>query len=246
MEKYTAFDGPREISGGISERISFGDLRVELTCGAEASRVRSAFARGDQEAKIKEAKWQDWSGSARDTSLLITVAPPDLPLSMRLSNQLVLEPGSHALVPVSLPLWLRAGNGDESLFDLPAERLTKSWFGDPVNGEICYTVRNALAPPPPHRFRCHVHITNQAAEQLKIEKLCLRTEGMAIYESGDEYRSNDVQITFRGADAHSDMVWLNQPPTPDHRLVSSCRNDKAEGTLLKGLNTFVDFRWQRQ
>lgn len=106
------------------------------------------------------------------------VARPELPL--------VVPPGESTTVYVGVPLWIAAHDGDIVLDEVPAVRLSDTWFGTPTQGELCYATRTSLRMelgdivPVAHRALCVIDVRNEGADPLVLERVRLPAPALAI------------------------------------------------------------------
>jgi hypothetical protein len=93
---------------------------------------------------------------------------------------------------ISTPIWLAVKIGDQkdSLLELPSFRLSDTWFGPkPHIGELCYSshfsgrVDLASLPRRESRIITPVKVSNQASDNLKIEKISIPCEFLEIYQN---------------------------------------------------------------
>ena len=72
---------------------------------------------------------------------------PDRPVVMRPDRALTLLPGQSTIFFLEIPVWFRlstSGYRPARIFEEPLTVLTRTWFGDPVNGELCWGLATRL------------------------------------------------------------------------------------------------------
>ena len=117
---------------------------------------------------------------------------------------LSVPPGERARVFVSSPLWVAiiAGSGRTVLRELPAKRLSETWFGGTtLEGELAYalktsarTQRSEMATAP-YRLLTPVVIENRAGDTLLVERLNLPVPFLTIYATEEgEHWSPEVRM----------------------------------------------------
>lgn len=124
--------------------------------------------------------------SGKDRSIELVPRPPPRPIIARPELPLVVPPGESATVYVGIPIWLGVYDGAIKLWEVPALRLSDTWFGTPTDGELCYSIRTRLrmkleeVTPAAHRATCEVAIRNDHTEPLVLERLRLPATSLAI------------------------------------------------------------------
>jgi hypothetical protein len=146
---------------------------------------------------------------------------PDRAVVVRPEQPISVPSGAQARFFVSIPIWLRISTGSGKatrLCDLPTAVLSNIWFGDPMSGELCYSLKTRArrtfdaADTRPNCAVCPILIENAASEQLPLERVCVRTEHLAVYPGESELWTNAVTVKFRGADQTSDLNYEQSPP----------------------------------
>lgn len=130
------------------------------------------------------------AGESRSVQLVprppprVLIARPELPL--------VVPSGQSTTVYIGVPLWIGVYDGEVLLHEVPAVRLSDTWFGTPTQGELCYATRTTLrmtlreVPRVTHRATCVLDVHNEHAEPLVLERLRLPATSLTIYIDGDE------------------------------------------------------------
>ena len=80
------------------------------------------------------------------------------------------------MIYIGVPIWVQLVSGNIIIFDGPAYKLSKTWFGDFLHGEMCYWVSTEanVVPDPLMDDRLHcicpVEIINRHDGNLQVEK----------------------------------------------------------------------------
>jgi hypothetical protein len=216
-------------------------------------------------------QWSRWIvGSAREIALPGQVIPDEDLISRVESEVIQLIPvmpvrsvvvrpevpvkiptDKEALFFVSIPIWIRvtAGADQVILCEEPSLILSNIWFGDPMSGELCYSLRsrarryslpNRDSDPLPNRAVCPVQIRNAAPVQLDVERFCVPVEHLRIYAGQKQLWTNNIHITFRGDDKASHINYAESPPTfePVGQILSEARTPLKQTLLKKSLGGF--------
>ena len=125
------------------------------------------------------------------------VAKPDRPLT--------LLAGESAQFFLEIPAWFRMNAGSErrvQVFEEPLAVLSNTWFGDPVNGELCYVLASRLhqglssIAPSAWRAVCPMAVTNESATDLDFERICLHVRNLAVFRGAERLWTNGLAVLF--------------------------------------------------
>lgn len=168
---------------------------------------------------------------------------PDRPIVVDPELPIRILPDNSALFFVSIPSWIRIFTGTQGkimLLEVPAEVLSNTWFGDPMEGELCYSfktlARRSLKDinPRPHRIYCPVNVYNGATVPLEFQKLCIHVENLRVYKGKELLLTNEIDIIFLGDDQPSQIKLSGRKPSIDKdcKLICEARMP-SKGSLLK-------------
>ncbi len=181
----------------------------------------------EQHATIEESTppedldWQRWVVTGESPIVQLTPIMPDRPIVVRPESQIGIHHNSKAVFFVSIPIWLRIHVGKDKaqkLCEIPSAVLSNIWFGDPMSGELCYSLRTRArrdldaGPTQPHCAVCPVTLHNGSTEDLDFERLCIRVAHLRVYESPKQLWTNAVTVSFRGVEQVSDISYEDRPP----------------------------------
>jgi len=197
--------------------------------------------------------WGRWIVGEQAGTVQLVPVTPDRPVVVRPESPVKVPPNRQALFFVSIPLWVRvvAGEAEKvTLCEEPCVVLSNIWFGDPMSGELCYSLRTrarsrvADSEARPHLAICPVRIHNKAAAQLDVQRFCVRVEHLRVYDGAAQPWTNEVSVTFRGEDEASQLDYAQEPPAfePVGGLLSDARSPLKKGLLKKtvgGLRHFT-------
>jgi len=203
------------------------------------------------ERKPAGLDWSRWVCGSCD-QLLLTPVTPDRPVVVRPEVPLKIPPGREALFFVGVPLWVRITAGDANkvqLCEVPSVTLSNIWFGDPMSGDLCYSLRTRArrefsdSKAEPHRAICPVTIRNAAPMQVDIERFCVHVAHLSIYPGTSRLWTGGVQITFKGEAETSPVEYSEKPPTYEEvdKTLSEPRAPVKKRLLIKSLGNFGYF-----
>lgn len=177
---------------------------------------------------------------------------PDRPLVVRPDRPLTILSGQSALFHIEIPLWFRLNAAAEQptrIFEEALTVLTPTWFGDPVNGELCYTLSTRLhqslgsVEASAHRAVCPVSISNESDTDLPFTKICLHVENLSVFRAASQLWTNRLNVLFRGADQATQINIAHGPPEAGGQvsLASSARQPTEGWSFKRTFSIFKDF-----
>lgn len=105
---------------------------------------------------------------------------------------LLLPPQQRVRLFVSTPLWLQLEAPPGALLtEMPMWRPSDTWFGTPIDGELCYAGRTRgrrrleELERLPHRAITPLVLVNETELPLSIERVAVPVRNLSIYDGGD-------------------------------------------------------------
>jgi hypothetical protein len=177
---------------------------------------------------------------------------PDRPLVVRPDRPLTILAGQNALFHLEIPLWFRLTAAGEKPLRMFEEALIvpiPTWFGDPVNGELCYTLTTRLhqsldsLDPSAHRAVCPVAIANDSDTDLPFEKICLHVENLSVFRAPAQLWTNRINVLFRGPEQATQINIAQGVPDVggDIRLATTARQPTEGWSFRRTFSIFKDF-----
>ena len=207
-----------------------------------------------------DLSWARWVIGKDESTVRLAPATPDRPVVVRPEVPLRLPSKKEALFFVNFPIWVRVVVGAKrgvKLCEKPCISLSKTWFGDPTSGSLCYSMRTRARraiediQPRPHRAVCPVMIRNSSEQQLDLERICVHVEHLTLYQGVTRLWANQVDVTFRGDSEISQLSYAKRPPTYEavSDVMCEARRPVKESLLARSLGSlglFGDEGGQRQ
>ncbi|MDT8299635.1 MAG: DUF432 domain-containing protein, partial [Spirochaetaceae bacterium] len=175
---------------------------------------------------------------------------PDKPLVLQPDTELRILPGARvqAHIPIPLGIGVTYGLGDDMqlIREFPAVHLSKTWFGEPFDGEAAYawktTFSDGLGPrlPDERIAYCPLVIRNESPEVLGFQRLILRVPFLSLYAVRAHIYTNRVTVRFRGQSQIS-QVSIGKGPKKgeDSALRISGPRTKSDRALLRRSFSFI-------
>jgi hypothetical protein len=196
----------------------------------------------ERSGKPVSAAWRHYL--AHDFPLVMPVPVlPDRPVVVRPDRPLTILPGESAQFFLEIPVWFRltsAGGGNIRIFEEPLRILSNTWFGDPLNGELCYSLDIRLHQSIqsvmvcPGSAVCPLHLTNDSNSDLPFEKVCLHVENLSVFKSGTRLWTNGLNVIFKGPEQATQIqITGGVPDFEGNLLLASGARQPAEGWSIK-------------
>ena len=230
-------------------RLSGDEIRIATKHRRDTeSLVKTVPLHPAAERKPAGLDWSRWvCGSCNQ--VLLTPVTPDRPVVVRPEVPLKIPPGCEASFFFGVPLWVRITAGETTKIQLceePSVTVSNIWFGDPMSGDLCYSLRTRArrsisdSQVDPHRAVCPVTIHNAAPVQVNIERFCVHVAHLSIYPGTSRLWTGGVKIIFKGEDEISLLEYSENPPTYEvvGKVLSKPRLPAKKSILKKSIGSF--------
>jgi hypothetical protein len=204
--------------------------------------------------KPESSQWRHYlyeeSGGLHPSPIL-----PNRPLVVKPDRSLTLLPGQRTLFFIELPVWfMLSTDGPHAvrIFEEPLGSLSRTWFGDPVTGELCWGLATRLhhsldsVQPRSWLSVCPLAIENDSDTDLVFEKICLHVENLNLFRGSERLWTNSLNAVFQGPDQATQMEIVREPPSYESgmTLVQAARQPSAGWNIRRTfgmLKYFTDF-----
>lgn len=130
-----------------------------------------------------------------------------------------LLPKERATLLVSTVLWARVAVGEQTLAELPAARLSDTWFGaNTRHGELCYAsqtrARLRLDNVHDNAFRAvtPVTISNDGEDNLKLERINVPVPHLTLFCDGQRFWTSALNVVREKNLATAKLQIEARPP----------------------------------
>ncbi len=259
MSSSDATWAPIPMGGDTHATRRIGPLQVWVSRWQDECRI--AFQRDEVDAfegkpspacKPDDIDWNRWVGHV-DESTVCTLTPvlPPRPVIVKPAMPLQVLPGERLDLFVSVPVWVRISLKAESsrktvdLLEEPTVVLSNSWFGSPVDGELCYALKTSARRrledlrQDLYRAVCPLTIRNETGEAFGFDRLCIRVQYLGLYAGDSHLWTNHGTLLYRG-DARVDGVKFDPgSPALDQasRLLSGPRETPRRGGVQRAFDS---------
>lgn len=164
--------------------------------------------------------WSRWAVGDGGDEISIQPAFSDLPLVVHSQYNLKIRPNTSINIFTSTPVWVCISlmNENKSLTEVSSVPLSRTWFGNRTEGELCYHLptraRREISEvsPDPYWIRCPITISNKSGRVLDFEQFCFRVERLCIYGDDEKLWADETKIIFNGDEQHSDIIMTGKLP----------------------------------
>ncbi|MFA5330693.1 MAG: DUF432 domain-containing protein [Prolixibacteraceae bacterium] len=155
--------------------------------------------------------------TGKSNILHVVPALPNKAVVFRNNKNIKVSAGQSASlffrIPLTIQFYFQEIKDENRMFEMPLQRLSDTWFGEPDNGEAAYSIGSnydksidevqassweAVAP---------VEIINNTTGLLDLQRLILRVEEFSLFLKNKQLLSNHVAIEFKGQE-HAGSVNL--------------------------------------
>lgn len=183
-------------------------------------------------------------------NLLVQPCLPDRPVLVQPLHPLRLAPKAevdfYLSIPVDIELSTKNRGESQPIERVRSEILSDTWFGDQINGQLCYATKSrARRECPPAeaacgtRAICKIRIHNKSAEQLHCTRFCLRLDHCHLWQSGQALWTSPVSIRYNGSEQLSSVDYSEQPPTelPNAIQIAEAKEPPITGLIRRTFAT---------
>lgn len=179
----------------------------------------------------EELNWRRWTLKQHYKEIQFLPVFPDLPVVVKPEYPFRVTRDVRTKIYVRVPLWVRILLGKTTIIEIPTVILSKTWFGDFTDGELCYWISSAarknMEPDTSRPFLsiCPIQIINRSEDELLVEKICLRVEQLTLFTFKNQLWANETKTSYRGQAEGSEIEFSPKPPpdAPSAKLVSTPR-----------------------
>ncbi|RMF59393.1 MAG: DUF432 domain-containing protein [Calditrichaeota bacterium] len=168
----------------------------------------------------EDLEWARFAIKEEIISIELTPAMPDRPLVVKPEASFYLTVGTKRTIYVRIPVWICisiVAKAKNKLLGIPSVILSNTWFGDLVDGELCYWLssgaRSKIEPDPsrPYMTICPITLQNESDENLLVEKFVVRADNSTLFVYNGQLYTDEILISFKGKDKFSSIAFKGRP-----------------------------------
>jgi hypothetical protein len=197
----------------------------------ETGEYRAHPAAGEEGEPPPELKWNRYV-AGKTAKIIVHPVLPDRPIVIKPTSPVKILPDRGSRYFIHVPVWISIMEGSSKnpllLEEHPGDFLSSTWFGDPDDGELCFSFTSDLYKNPAEREDlplmavCPLNIRNGFTSILDFQRICVRVPHLQLY-SGPRYLcTNEVELIYRGAGQQSHITFRESAPTiePDLKRIA--------------------------
>lgn len=242
MEKTTIY-GKKQLEPGNSELIDFANFTLGIKRHTEGWFIK-AFEKDDNnlEVNIDEITSGTYFHTGKSNTIILAPALPAKPMVLK-GSRLVISPHQRLTFYVKVPLMLQlysAKKLDENLLtEIPFQRISDTWFGEPVNGEAAYALDSEQYLDlkeiglDENFAVCPINIHNNNDSPLEIERLILRVDQMNLLRFNGYIITSLVKLEYKGTNLLSSVNYGFSKTLhgENHEIIAKPRNPEGKSLL---------------
>jgi len=196
-----------------------------------------------------QKQWGRWIIRGQDNTVRLAPVMPDRPVVIRPTLPVRIPGSQNGMFYIIIPSWVKisAGrSGETVLCERATDTLSNTWFGDPVSGELCYSLSTDAVrtmeecPDRADMIICPVMIKNEYSEELNIDRICVRTNYLSIFLSGTRLITNTVEVIYNGEENLTTVKYGKKAPSmPAGVKKLADPRSPAESMMKKTFSSFV-------
>ncbi len=247
-------DYPIEV--GKTELVDFGPLRLwwkfhqkDFWTAAKNPDYFEQDRPAEPRGPIEEDDWVRLALEEKFEAVRLSPRLPDRPVVAQPETPLEMRPGSKISLYIRCPLRVRidlVGKQEMSVGEVPSVLLSNTWFGSLTEGELCYWISSSAARQiepdpwqPPYLAICSVTIHNHSEDDLKVERICMRVNNLALFEHQGQLWSDVMEAHYRGGPEISEVRPTGRVPSNASGAKKICppRQPLKEALVAKTFRT---------
>lgn len=227
MTKINNLWGDLTLIPGKTEFIELGNLRLwillkdaDVWIGHLHTDFEESVPADTNLSPPEDLEWSRWATKAEIQRLRILPVFQDMPLVVNSEYPLKISSGTKIQIYTRVPIWIQLSvpQTNYKLIEVPTVKLSRTWFGTPLEGELCYHAKTkarrdlSQVEPKPYLANCPILISNKSDDDLNFENFCYRVERLGIYRHNDELWADETQIVYHGESLNSDVIMTGKLP----------------------------------
>ncbi len=223
-------------------------MKMEWLVGYEYTADNSDVAViGGPSQKPESVQWSRFIFSGATNYVQLSPVMPDRAVVVSAELPVKILPKSSAQFFIRIPVWVRVNAGnkmDTLLCEIPSMQLSNSWFGDVINGELCYSIDTHARydVDPAQKYSgyavCPVLIHNDSLGQIDFQQICVHVEHLRVFAGSEKLWTNEVTIRFFSNEQPSQVTFSEKKPSWEGgcKLISGERVPVTKSLLKKSFS----------
>lgn len=178
----------------------------------------------------------------------ILPALPDRSLVLKSDHPVRVLPKTSVMNYIRIPVWVQIYAGmikpENLVLECPVEDLSSTWFGEPDNGELAYSLPHfaeyAFIQPSlePDYAVCPLNISNESSVILDFQRLLVSVRYLSIFNDGDLLCTNETKVRYKGEQHNNEVTFVQGKPNLSKNLqhLSSPRDSATKSIVKKSFS----------
>ena len=202
--------------------------------------------------KPQDIEWRRWICGRDKVRLVLEPRLPDRAIVVRPLMPVTVLPKCEVEFFVSVPIQVavRMFNGNNNdrrdICEEPTVKLSNSWFGLPVEGELCYALKTRARRrldelrSDVNLAICPVTVRNSDSKELTFERICLRMQHLSVYSGDNHLWTNRGIMDYHGEDDMTKITFENTPPACDgaRQVLAAPREPEKKNLMMRAFGNF--------
>jgi hypothetical protein len=196
----------------------------------------------DEKKYREEISEGEYFQTGKSSSLYLAPALPVKPIVFK-GSRLVIAPGQKLIFFVKIPLLLQIYfskiQEDNLLKEIPFQRLSDTWFGEPDMGEAAYALGADyfldINKIDANDFEaiCPISIFNNNNAPLTLERLIIRVDSLTLCKFNKQIVTSVVKLEYKGNEQISSVQYgfSKNFHGDNHEIIAKPRNEESKGLL---------------
>lgn len=245
IDNYLGIDVRMEENKHLGIKIGQLEMELKLSPDEQELLIRNRYTGISKLLKDKfESEWHKTAWQKDSGFLNFSLCLPDRPVIIRPDVVQKVMHGQTVSAYCSIPLSLKMSVSGSELGEYPIIVLSKTWFGEPDEGALGYSLKSEVLcspdklPQSPVYAICTILIENKSSELLSFDRICLRTEYMGLFKSEKEVSPNTstCRLIYAGKDRMSKINYVN-PSGKELKIIGQPREKQGQNLLFKSFQT---------
>ena len=202
-----------------------------------------------EEVNKEDVREGEYYHSGKSNSLIIAPALQYKPLVFK-GNKMVIAPHQRMTffvrIPIILQLYFSKVQEHNLLKEIPSQRLSDTWFGEPDNGVAAFALGNEYylnfeeIETTELEAICPVNIFNNWDKQLEVQRLIIKADNMSLFRNDLKVVTSVIKLEYRGQDTISSVSYgtSKQYHGENPETLAKARTDDTK-SLLKANFHFI-------
>jgi len=191
--------------------------------------------------------WKRWVIGEKKNTVSLMPSLPNRPVIVRPESPIHILTGNKTCFYVSIPLSIKIISGlGNLLVEIPTHIMSNIWFGEPISGELCYSVKSkAVTSIDNKKIKtyaaiCPICIENGSPKLFNFARFAIHTEYLGVFAGDKHLWTNQIDVKLEGDEQKSIInITENAPQIESQTIKLTESRETPSRKLYKKM--FSDF-----